>query len=83
MDKAKPTKIPDQSPILPPQQITDEQAVQIMNKLRTKASAVQISVEEIVGEMTQLFTMVFNQKNQEIKALKEAVVKHDIEKKLP
>jgi hypothetical protein len=72
----------NQPPIQQPQALTDEQAVQILNKMRTKGSAAQISIEEILGETSQLFIMLLNQKNSEIRELKEALAKQVIEKKL-
>ena len=82
----KPVQKPNVSPpVLPmsqPQQITDEQVIQILNKIRTKAQAAQICLDEIVGETTNLFISVLNQKNSEIKGLKETLALQTIEKKL-
>jgi len=69
--------------MMPQQQgISDEQAIQIMNKIRTKGNAAQIAVDEIVSEMGQLFVTVVNQKNNEIAAFKESLAKKEIEDKL-
>lgn len=80
----KPKVVP-QPPVLPmsqPQGVTDEQVVQVLNKLRTKAQAAQIAIEEIMGESAQLFITIMNQKNKEITELKEEMAKKEIEKKL-
>jgi hypothetical protein len=81
----KPVQQPNVSPpVLPmsqPQQITDEQVIQILNKIRTKANAAQICLDEIVGETTNLFISVLNQKNAEIRELKETLVKKEIVEK--
>ena len=55
---------------------------EILNKIRTKANAAQICLDEIVGETTNLFISVLNQKNSEIRELKETLAKQVIEKKL-
>ena len=83
MKPVKEPNVSEQPPMIAPQEVTDEQIVQALNRLTTKGSAAAISVEDIVVEYRNIIMMIMNQKNQEIKALKEALAKKDIEKKLP
>jgi hypothetical protein len=76
------SSVVSQPPIEQPQKLSDEQAIQIINKMRTKGQAAQISIDEILGETGNLFVMIINQKNSEIKELKETLAKIQIEKKL-
>jgi hypothetical protein len=77
----KPTVV-NQPPMQQPKALTDEQLIQVINKLQTKGNAASISIEEIIAEMTNIFMMIVNQKNAEIRELKEALAKQNIEKKL-
>lgn len=78
----KPNVSPPVLPMSQPQQITDEQVIAILNKIRTKANAAQIAIDEVAGESTNLFIAVLNQKNSEIKQLKEELVKVNISQKI-
>jgi hypothetical protein len=76
------------------QTVSNEQMIQVLNKLKTKGAGASIAIDEIVGEFQQLFVAVVNQKNNEITAkdkeitsLKEELAKKQVEdkyeKKLP
>ena len=81
MSVKKPVKV-QQPPIIEPQQVTDEQAINVMNRLRTKGAGAVTTIDDMIGEFGQLFSVVVNQKNKEIAALKEALAKADISKKI-
>ena len=83
MKPVEKAKVVEQPVMMPPQQITDEQIVQVLNRLSTKAGGATIVIEDVMTEFRNIVVSIMNQKNSEIKALKEALAKLQIEKKLP
>jgi len=71
-----------QPPMEGPQKISDEQAIQLMNKMKTQGSGAIITLDEILTNFSQLFSIVVNQKNSEISALKEALALKAIDNKV-
>ena len=71
-----------QPPMVGPQKISDEQAIQLMNKMKTQGSGAIITLDEILTNFSQLFSIVVNQKNSEISALKEALALKAIDNKV-
>lgn len=64
------------------QNISDEQAIQIVNRLKTQGNGAIITVDDVIGQLANLFVTIVNQKNKEIADLKEEMAKKEIEKKL-
>jgi len=75
----KPVVQPQPQPV--PQQgppVTDEQAITLMNKWKTQGSGAIITLDELIANFGQIFTVMMNQKNQEISALRETLAKVEI-----
>lgn len=60
----------------------DEEIIQVINKLQKKSDGAVIAMQEIMGEATQLFITIINEKNKEIKDLKEEAAKKEVADKV-
>ena len=66
----------------PQSKMNDEQLIQLMNKVNTKVQGALATLDDCMNEMKQIFSIMYNQKNQEIAAVKESMVKAEITKKI-